>query len=368
MVERVHVALPGGRGYDILIGQRLLAEAGAHIAPFIKEKRVIVVTDETVARRYLHAFSNALSIQGITCTPVIVPPGEGSKSLTQLGKVLETILELSITRNTVLVALGGGVIGDLTGFAASILLRGIDFIQIPTTLLAQVDSSVGGKTGVNAKTGKNLIGSFHQPLLVLADVAALATLPERERKAGYAEIVKYGLIRDAAFFDWCEQNGAKVIANDAEAVTYAVKASCEHKAQVVAADEKEQGERALLNFGHTFGHALEAETGYSDVLLHGEAVAIGMVLAHQFSTAPGLCPETDTKRVIAHFKSIGLMTSPLDVRKDWDVDAIMHHFTRDKKATQNSLNFILTRGIGKAYVAKDVAAERLREFLQQALK
>ena len=363
--KRVRVSL-GERGYDIVVGERILGKAGQHIAPLIKTKKVLIVSDETVARLYLHRLTGALEDAGVRSRCVLVKPGEGSKSLASFAELMEALLEEKPDRSTTLVALGGGVVGDLTGFAASVLLRGVPFIQIPTTLLAQVDSSVGGKTGVNSKYGKNLIGSFYQPRLVLADVAVLKSLPPRELRAGYAEVVKYGLLGDAGFFAWLEQHGPALLGGDSELMAQAVVKSCEAKAAIVAADEKEQGQRALLNLGHTFGHALEAETGFSDTLLHGEAVAIGMVQALELSVAMGLCPAEDVARVRAHYAAAELPASPLDIRREWNVDALMEHFTRDKKVADGKLTFILLRGIGKAFVTQEVNVEQLRQSLAKS--
>jgi 3-dehydroquinate synthase len=356
----------GSRGYDIVVGERLLGKAGRYIAPLIKTSKVLIVSDETVARLYLHRLTNALEEAQIRSRTILVKPGEGSKSMAVFGEVMEALLAEKPDRKTTLIALGGGVIGDLCGFAASVLLRGVDFIQIPTTLLSQVDSSVGGKTGVNSRFGKNLIGSFHQPRLVLADVATLATLPKRELLSGYAEVLKYGLINDVPFFGWLEAHGAGVIGGDATLQAEAILRSCAAKAAIVAADEKEQDVRALLNLGHTFGHALEAETGYGDALLHGEAVAIGMVLALQVSVAMGLCPQADLDRVVAHYRQVGLFVSPREVQPAWDVARLMEHFTRDKKAADGKLTFILLRGIGKAFITQDVNVEIIRDTLAQA--
>ena len=365
MSELLRVEL-GDRAYDIAVGERLLAKAGQRIAQLAASKKVIIVTDETVARLYLHRLTNTLEEHAVRCRAVIVKPGEGTKSLESFASLMETLLEQKPDRSTLLVALGGGVIGDLTGFAASVLLRGVNFIQIPTTLLAQIDSSVGGKTGVNSRYGKNLIGSFHQPLLVLADVSVLSTLPRRELLAGYAEMVKYGLINDAEFFGWLEEHAAALLGGDMSLMTQAIVKSCAAKAAIVAADEKEKNVRALLNFGHTFGHALEAETGFSDTLLHGEAVAIGMVLAFRLSVAIGLCPDTDLTRVLAHYAAADLPASPLAVRKDWDTGRLMEHFTRDKKTVDGKLTFILTRGIGKAFITQEVSKTALEQALVQA--
>jgi 3-dehydroquinate synthase len=364
MVEKLRVEL-GNRGYDIVVGERLLPEAGAYVKPLIK-KSAIIITDENVARFHLHRLTGALEEAGIRHRSVIVKPGEATKSLDSFANLLETLLEHAPDRNTTLIALGGGVVGDLTGFAASVLLRGVEFIQIPTTLLAQVDSSVGGKTGINSKFGKNLIGSFHQPLLVLADVTTLSTLPARELKSGYAETLKYGLISDESFFGWFEKNGAGLLGGDAALMTHAIVESCRAKAAIVAADEKEHGQRALLNFGHTFAHALEAETGYGDKLLHGEAVAIGMVLAFQASVKMGLCKQSELDRVTAHYKAVSLPASPLDIMKSWDIDKLMEHFIHDKKTKDGALTFILARRIGDAFIADDVDKAMIRQVLAEA--
>jgi 3-dehydroquinate synthase len=367
MAETLRVEL-GERSYDILVGERLLAKAGAHIAHLLKRKQVIIITDDKVSRFYLHRLTNALEEQGIGYRCVIVKSGEGTKSFESFGQLMDNILEFKPDRNTTLVALGGGVVGDITGFAASVLLRGVEFIQIPTTLLAQVDSSVGGKTGINSRWGKNLIGSFHQPVMVLADVSTLTTLPKRELLAGYAETVKYGLIDDTTFFEWLEKNGAAMLAGNASLQAQAILTSCKAKASIVAEDEKEQGRRALLNFGHTFAHALEAETGYGDTLLHGEAVAIGMVMALHTSVAMGLCPQKDVDRVLVHYAATGLPSAPASLPVKWDIDRLMDHFTRDKKAKDGKLTFILTHGIGKAFVTQDVNPDIIRDVLAKACR
>lgn len=366
MSEMIDVRL-GARSYDIHIGSRLLKRAGELIAPFAPEKRAFVVTDANVARFYLHNLTASFNDAGIRAIPVVLPAGEGTKNFSQLEALLETLLEHTPTRKSLIVALGGGVIGDIAGFAASILLRGIDFVQIPTTLLAQVDSSIGGKTAVNSRHGKNLIGHFHQPRLVLADTDTLSTLPAREMKSGYAEVMKYGLIDRPEFFGWLEQNAPALLAGDSALITHAVMESCRAKADIVGRDETEQGDRALLNLGHTFAHALEAETGYSSTLLHGEAVGIGMHLAYRLSAQLSLCAEADAERVARHLKAVGLPFTPRDIRPNWDIDALMHHFTRDKKAGHHSLTFILARGIGKAFVAKDVSANAVRSILEKTL-
>lgn len=355
------------RSYDILAGKRMLQEAGQHLSPLLRSKRVIVITDETVARLYLHRFSSTMEDSGIRCQTVVLPPGEATKSFAQFEELMETLLSLAPDRHTMLVALGGGVIGDITGFAASVLLRGVEFIQIPTTLLAQVDSSVGGKTAINARHGKNLIGTFYQPKLVLADIGVLSTLPVRHLRAGYAEVVKYGLITEPDFFAWLEANGAAALAGDAGLRAEMVARCCRIKAAIVAADEREQGQRALLNFGHTFGHALEAETGFSETLLHGEAVALGMMMAFRLSVKMGLCPAAEAERVASHYAAVQLPTNPLHYAKNWDSEAMMQHFLRDKKASDGKMTFILTRGIGQAFVTQEVEAALVREVLSEYL-
>ncbi|MEL6266285.1 MAG: 3-dehydroquinate synthase, partial [Pseudomonadota bacterium] len=303
----------GARAYDIVVGDGLIASAGALVGPLLPRPRTVIVTDETVAAHHLAPLTEALAAQGIAAEAVIVAPGEGSKSMTVLGAVLDRLLALEVERDDVILALGGGVIGDLAGFAAAVLRRGVAFVQVPTSLLAQVDSAVGGKTGVNAAAGKNLIGAFHQPRLVLADIATLDTLAPRQLRAGYAEVAKYGLLGDAAFFAWLEANGAGLIAGDRAARIEAVTRSCAAKAAIVARDEREKGDRALLNLGHTFGHALEAATGYSDRLLHGKGVALGCCLAFQASARLGLCAQEVPGRVAAHLATMGLPTRLSDV-------------------------------------------------------
>lgn len=357
----------GDRSYAIRIGAGLIADAGKHVAPLLKQKRVIIVTDANVGKHYLAPLTESLKAAGINADAITLPAGEQTKSFTMLEQLTDQLLALRPERGTTLIALGGGVIGDITGFAASILMRGMPFIQIPTTLLAQVDSSVGGKTGINTKKGKNLIGSFYQPKLVLADTGALSTLPRRELLAGYAEVVKYGLIDQPDFFNWLEKNGAKMLAGDAMLLAEAVEISCKAKAGIVARDEKEADVRALLNLGHTFGHALEAETGYSDALLHGEAVAIGMVLAFGLSARMGLCTQADAARMRAHIQSVGLKTEPRDVRKDFDLEKLIAHMHLDKKVQDGKLTFVLARGIGKAFISQEVDIEQLRGALAQAV-
>ena len=363
----VPVAL-GDRSYSIEIGTGLIAQAGTLIGAVAPTKRVLIVADETVAALYLQPLQAALAGAGFSAHATHVAAGESTKEFERLGGLLEKLLAQRPDRRTVLIALGGGVVGDLTGFAASILLRGVDFVQIPTTLLAQVDSSVGGKTAVNSRHGKNLIGSFHQPRLVLADTDTLATLPRRELLAGYAEVVKYGLLGDAPFFAWLEHNGAKMLAGDGNLRRHAIAHCCAAKARIVMADERETGERALLNLGHTFGHALERETGYGNELLHGEGVAIGMVLAFDLSAALGLCPAEDAARVRRHLQQAGLPVSPRGLgQRRIDAGQLIEHMRHDKKSRDGNLTFVLSRGIGQAFLTDTVGEADLRAVLQRAL-
>jgi 3-dehydroquinate synthase len=358
---RVDVGL-GDRGYPILIEAGLLDRAAAHLAGFARKGRLVVVTDESVAAVQLPRLVAGLG--EIRVDPIILPAGESTKSWAMLERLTDRLLELGVERSDRIIALGGGVIGDLVGFAASILKRGCGFVQVPTTLLAQVDSSVGGKTAINTRAGKNLVGAFHQPDLVLIDPTTLDTLPPREVRAGYAEVVKYGLIDDFDFFSWCESNAAALLAGDAEARTHAIAHSVGAKARVVAADERETtGTRALLNLGHTFGHALEAETGFSDVLLHGEAVACGMALAFRFSAVQGLCPGQDAVRVAQHLDSAGLPTTLKAAHVDADGDMLVAHMAHDKKMEGGRLPFLLARGIGQTFLAKDVDLGAVARFL-----
>ena len=364
MTDTVHVAL-GARSYDIRIGTGLIDQAGPLLEPLLAVPRAVIVTDETVAALHLPHLAASLDAVGIAHEDIVLPEGEATKSLDRLGEVLDRMLAVGIERSVTVIALGGGVIGDLAGFAAAIALRGLPYVQIPTTLLAQVDSAVGGKTGINSRHGKNLIGSFHQPRLVIADVGALESLPDRQRRAGYAEIVKYGALGDAPFFAWLERNGAALLAGDTGKLAHAVKVSCEAKAAIVAADEREAGNRALLNLGHTFGHALEAETGYGDALLHGEAVAIGMGLAFDLSVRLGLCPAADAERLRRHLSDSGLpSTLPAG---EWSVDRLMAHMARDKKVTGGRIAFILARGLGKAFVATDIDPAEAAAVLDAAI-
>jgi 3-dehydroquinate synthase len=361
-----------GRSYDIAIGPGLIDQAGALSRPLLPAPKVTIVSDETVAPLYGARLAASFDKAGIKASTVTVPAGENSKEFGAFGRLMNELLDQRPDRKTTLVALGGGVVGDLTGFAASVLLRGVDFIQVPTTLLAQVDSSVGGKTGINTRHGKNLVGTFYQPRLVLADTDVLDTLPRRELLAGYAEVAKYGLIDDPAFFAWCEANGAAVLSGDAAKRTYAIEQSCLAKARIVAADERETTDlRALLNLGHTFGHALEAETGFGSDLLHGESVGTGMAMAFDLSARLGLCPATDAERVRRHLGAVGL---PMrlraiggDNRRSWDATRLIEHMRGDKKAEGGRLTFVLARGIGKAFVSREVDEAALRGLLDDAI-
>lgn len=357
------------RAYDIHIGPGLIREAGGLIAAILPGRPLVVMTDSHVADRHLPALIRSLEETGApVLPPIIIPAGEASKDMANLGTVMDALLERGIERKSVLVALGGGVVGDLGGFAAAIALRGIDFVQIPTSLLAQVDSSVGGKTGINSRHGKNLIGAFHQPRLVLADTAALDTLPRREVLAGYAEVVKYGLIDNPAFFAWLEANGPGVVAGDPALRAEAIRVSCLSKAGIVAQDEREGGLRELLNLGHTFGHALEAEAGYGGTLLHGEAVAIGMVMAFDLSVRMGLCPAADAERVRAHLAAVGLPVSAAGLGNGtWEASKLVAHMAKDKKVKQGRITFILARGIGAAFRCADVEATDVEAVVAASL-
>lgn len=357
----------GDRAYDILVGRGLIESAGGRIAA-LKARAAAIVTDEHVAPLYAKALANALEAQGLRTSVIILPPGEATKSYASLEQVCDAVLEARIERGDLVVALGGGVIGDLAGFAAAVVRRGVRFVQVPTTLLSQVDSSVGGKTGINSRHGKNLVGAFHQPSLVLADTALLDTLPVREMRAGYAEVVKYGLIDDARFFAWCEANWQGVFAGS-PARDEAVAQSCRAKAAVVVRDEHENGDRALLNLGHTFGHALERITRYDSTrLVHGEGVAIGLALAFRFSAALGLCPLTDAERVEAHLTQAGLPTRLSHVPGGHGtVDELLDAMAQDKKVKGGALTFILARGIGQSFIAPGIEADRVRAFLESEI-
>ncbi len=363
----VEVAL-GARSYAVRIGPGLIARAGDEIAPLLHRPRVAVVTDATVAALHLPALLAALGRAGIEATALTLPAGEATKGWEGLRACVEGLLEAKVERRDVVVALGGGVIGDLAGFAAAILRRGVRFVQLPTTLLAQVDSSVGGKTGINTAQGKNLVGAFHQPALVLADIDVLASLPPRDFLAGYGEVVKYGLLGDAAFFAWLEAHGPALAAGDAGLRAEAVRRSVAMKAAIVARDETEEGERALLNLGHTFGHALEAATGYSDRLLHGEGVAMGCALAFALSARLGLCPQEVPSRVQAHLRAMGLRCDPAAIPGGLPgPEALMALMAQDKKVRDGRLRFVLARDIGAAFVADDVPPEAVRALLAEAL-
>ncbi len=363
---RVDVAL-GERAYEIVIGRGLIGSLGARIAALKPGAKAAIVSDATVAALHLAAAGTALRDAGVETTDIIVPAGEGTKCFASFERVCGDLIKAKIERGDIVVALGGGVIGDLAGFAAAVVRRGLDYVQVPTTLLAQVDSSVGGKTAINSRHGKNLIGVFHQPILVVADTALLDTLPAREFRAGYAEVAKYGLLGDAAFFAWLEANAGDVFAGGAGR-EFAIATSCRMKAEVVARDEREAGERALLNLGHTFGHALEASAGFSDRLLHGEAVALGMTLAFQFSARLGLLPHADSERVERHLADVGLPTHLSDVPGGCpDADALMDLMAQDKKVRRGRLTFILARGIGAAFIAPDVDPADVRSFLVEKL-
>jgi 3-dehydroquinate synthase len=365
-VERLRVELDE-RGYNILVGPGLIAKAGSEIVPLMRRRQAVVVTDESVAKAHLESLLESLDVADIAHHAIVLPPGEGTKDLVHFGRLVDDVLACNIERGTMLVALGGGVVGDICGFAAATLLRGIDFVQIPTTLLAQVDSSVGGKTAINTNAGKNLLGAFYQPRLVLADSGALATLPRREMLAGYGEVVKYGLIADAGFFDWLDVEGGKVCDLEPAALNRAVITSCRMKAEIVAADERETGDaRALLNFGHTFGHALEAETGFGDALLHGEAVALGMVLAFDFAVRLGICTGQDATRVRRHIDRMGLPTELSAIGLARKEDRLLAHMGKDKKVRDGRITLILPRRIGDACVMRDARQEDLREFLAEA--
>ena len=363
MTRTLPVAL-GDRSYEVLVGPSLLSRAGALIRPLLTRPRTAIVSDETVWGLHGARLADALTAEGIEALPVIVAPGEQTKSWAGLSDLVERLLGLELDRGDVVTAFGGGVVGDVAGFAAAIYKRGIDFVQLPTTLLAQVDSSVGGKTAIDVAAGKNLVGAFHQPRLVLADLDLLATLPDREMRAGYAEVIKYGLLGDFAFFEWLEAHGAQVLAREPQALEHAVARSIEMKAEIVAGDETEQGRRALLNLGHTFGHALEAETGYGATLLHGEAVAAGQALAFRFSAAQGLCPRQDAGRAVAAIAAAGLPTRLADLPgHPFDALRLMAHMAQDKKAKGGALSFILARGLGQAFVSHGVEAGAVRDFL-----
>ncbi|WP_309667963.1 3-dehydroquinate synthase [Tabrizicola sp.] len=366
-VNTVHVDL-GARSYDVRIGAGLIDRAGAEIAPLLTRPKVAIVTDATVAATHLSRLTAALNASGIATSTLTLPPGEATKGWPEFSRTVEWLLEQRVERRDVVVAFGGGVIGDLVGFAAAVLRRGVRFVQLPTTLLAQVDSSVGGKTGINTAQGKNLVGAFHQPSLVLADIGVLDTLPPRDFLSGYGEVMKYGLLGDADFFGWLEARGPALRAGDLAARLHAVTRSVEMKAGIVSRDETEEGERALLNLGHTFCHALEKATGYSDRLLHGEGVAIGCALAFELSSRLGLCAQETPSRVRAHLALMGTKVDLADIPGDLPgAEALLALMGQDKKVIDGRLRFILARGIGEAFVAEDVPMDVVRTLLEQAL-
>ena len=364
--HRLAVTLPSTR-YEVVIGDGLLRRAGALLSPVLPQRRAIVVTDAVVARLHLPTLLAGLAETAVAARHIVVPAGESSKTIETWARVVDELLAARVERGTTVIALGGGVVGDLAGFAAAATLRGLPFVQVPTTLLAQVDSSVGGKTGVNTQRGKNLVGAFHQPRAVLADTATLATLPVRELRAGYAEIAKAGLIGDAGFFAWCERNGSSVVRGDRAAQAEAVLRACAFKAGVVGDDEREEKPsdgRALLNLGHTFGHALEAEYGYTGGLLHGEAVAVGLGLAFRLSARLGFCTDAEAGRVVAHIASVGLPAELRVLNRRFSAGALIGHMRRDKKVRDGALTFVLARGIGRAFTARDVDPEAVKELLR----
>ncbi|MEK7264619.1 MAG: 3-dehydroquinate synthase [Pseudomonadota bacterium] len=358
----------GTIGYDIHIGEGLLEQAGALLAPHLARPFTVIVTDRHVDKAQGPRLEKGLAASGVDFRKIVLEPGESSKSMRSLETLLDALIGLGVERRDLILAFGGGVVGDLTGFAAAILRRGCRFAQIPTTLLAQVDSAIGGKTAVNSAKGKNLIGAFHQPAIVIADISALTTLPERELKAGYAEIVKYGALGDEPFFAWLEKRGGDLLKGDAAARRIAVKRSCEAKAEIVGADERETGVRALLNLGHTFGHALEAALGYSEKLLHGEAVAAGMALAFDFSVRLKICPPTDAARLKAHLSACGLPTGLKDISSApaFIADELLAHMMQDKKVESGAITLILLRRLGEAFIEKDDDAATIHEFLKSA--
>jgi 3-dehydroquinate synthase len=357
----------GDRSYDIIIGAGLLKQADTYLIDRLNGGRVAIITDENVAGLHLQTLTDALDGHGLSVETIILPPGEGQKSFDVLQDVLGRLLKANFSRSDTLIAFGGGVIGDLTGFAASVLKRGCGFIQIPTTLLAQVDSSVGGKTAINMLAGKNLVGAFYQPSLVLTDTNVLATLPLRQLKAGYAEVLKYGLINDRPFFDWLDQNGAKILAGDADAQSEAIARSCASKAAIVAEDEREQGVRALLNLGHTFGHALEAKGGYSDMLLHGEAISAGMLMAFEYGQEIGVCAGQDVERLRAHLLGLEMpILETLDPAIKSDPGQLFDYMMQDKKNKDTDMTLILAREIGGSYIEPNADQSSVKDYLKRA--
>lgn len=354
----------GGRAYDIEIGSGLLGDIGPKLALLTKSHNVVLVADASVEALYGAVVRRSLSEAGFSATWISIESGEASKSFATLHTVLDRMLDIPVTRGTPVIALGGGVVGDLGGFAAAVALRGLPYMQVPTTLLSQVDSAVGGKTGINAAQGKNLVGAFYQPIAVLSDTDVLNSLSDREMRAGYAEIVKYGALGDAAFFDWLCANGKAVLARDAAALAHAIATSCKAKAQIVAEDEREADRRALLNLGHTFGHALEAECGYDGRLLHGEGVAIGMCLASKLSVSLGYCPPEHAQRLQSHLAEVGLPVDMCSIEGfSGTPERLIEHMRHDKKAGENELVFVLMNGIGEAFISRDVPIEAVRAVL-----
>ncbi|MGY6549847.1 MAG: 3-dehydroquinate synthase [Roseinatronobacter sp.] len=367
-IDRVHVPL-GARAYDVVIGQGLIAQAGQLVAPLLQRPQVAILSETRVAGLHLDRLLAGLASAGIAAQAHALPPGEATKGWAGLTGAVEWLLDARVERRDLVIALGGGVIGDLGGFASAILRRGVRFVQVPTSLLAQVDSSVGGKTGINTRHGKNLVGAFHQPSLVLADIDLLDSLPRRDFLAGYGEVVKYGLLGDAAFFDWLEQHGPNLAAGDKALRQHAVRRSVEMKAEIVARDETEQGDRALLNLGHTFCHALEAATGYSERLVHGEGVAIGCALAFELSARMGLCAQETPSRVRAHLRAMGMATDLADIPGDLPgAEALVALMAQDKKVQDGRLRFILARGIGQAFVCDTVPGDLLVALLEAHLR
>ena len=362
--QKVRVPL-NDRAYDIHIGEGLLETAGALLRPLLSRSRIVVVTDENVHRCHGAALNAGLQSAGLTVEFITLKPGEVTKSFNTFESLLCELVNLGVERDDVVIAFGGGVIGDITGFACSVLRRGCKFAQIPTTLLAQVDSSVGGKTAINIPQGKNLVGAFHQPSIVITDVSTLNTLPARELRAGYAEVIKYGLIADALFFNWLENHGAELLSGDVSSRIYAIQKSCEAKASIVASDERERGQRALLNLGHTFGHAFEAAFGYSDQLLHGEGVALGMSLAFDYSVRLGICPKEDALRVKKHLNDCDLPKDIAELNTEFTSSALVKYMLQDKKVEQGKLTLILADHIGSARIVKDAEISDVTNFLKE---
>jgi 3-dehydroquinate synthase len=358
----------GGRSYDICVGPRILENLGELLLKKFGKRQIFIVTDEAVAIHWLKLATNSLKKAGFKTESVQLPSGESTKSFFQLEGLINRFLDARLARDGLIVALGGGVVGDLTGFAAAITLRGIDFVQVPTTLLAQVDSSVGGKTAINTKQGKNLVGSFYQPSIVIIDTKVLDTLPQRQIIAGYAEVVKYGLIKNRSFFEWLEINGKKLISGEQQARQIAIVESCKIKAAIVVADERESGNRAILNFGHTFGHALESEAGFNGDLLHGEAVSLGIVMALNLSKILGFCEGQEVDRVTRHLKSLDLPVNlhSFDGFSNWRVDDLIKHMMQDKKVLRGKMHFILAKEIGKSFITSEVDVAKVREVISQS--